>query len=313
MPARMRKAQTVQAPDDFNPVTGVAETLAPGIRRIVAPNPSPMTYRGTNTYVVGTQDLAVIDPGPLDLTHLAAILAACDVSQHITHIVVTHTHLDHSPLAKPLSAQTGAPVLSFGTARTGRSKIMIELAEAGLASGGEGIDETFQPDHILRDGEVLRGHDWHLEVIHTPGHLGNHICLACEDLCFTADHVMGWASSLVSPPDGDLTDFMASCARLQQRKWKRFFPGHGATIDVPHARLNWLIDHRKGREAAILNALGAEPATARSLTKTVYTDIPPRLLPAAERNVLAHLIDLMGHSRVSALGPLDKNVRFVRA
>ncbi len=312
MPARMRKAQTVQAPDDFNPVIGVPETLAPGIRRIVAPNPSAMTYRGTNTYVVGTRDLAVIDPGPLDLNHLEAILAACGPTQKISHIVVTHTHLDHSPLAKPLSERTGAPVWAFGTARTGRSRIMMELAESGLAGGGEGIDEAFEPNHLLRDGEVLRGTDWDLEVIHTPGHLGNHICLALQDLCFTADHVMGWASSLVSPPDGDLTDFMASCARLQQREWQRFMPGHGATIDAPHARLNWLIDHRKSREAAILNALGSQPATARALTQTVYTDTPPKLLPAAERNVLAHLIDLIGQSRVKALGPLDGTVKFAR-
>lgn len=312
MPVRMRKAQTVQAPDDFNPVIGVAETLAPGIRRIVAPNPSPMTYRGTNTYLVGTRELAVIDPGPLDLNHLEAILAACDMSQKITQIVVTHTHLDHSPLARPLSARTGAPIWAFGTAQTGRSEIMCELAEAGLASGGEGIDETFEPDKILRDGAFLRGENWHLEVIHTPGHLGNHICLAFENLCFTADHVMGWASSLVSPPDGDLTDFMASCVRLQQREWQRFLPGHGATIDAPNARLNWLIEHRKNREAAILDALGTRPATARTLTQAVYTDIPSQLLPAAERNVLAHLIDLMGHSRVNALGSLNENVRFTR-
>ncbi|WP_223428170.1 MBL fold metallo-hydrolase [Tateyamaria pelophila] len=302
----------MQAPDDFNPIVGMAEVLTANVRRIVAPNPSPMTYRGTNTYLVGTQDLAVIDPGPLDISHLEAILAACDATQRITHIMVSHTHLDHSPLAKPLSERTGAPVWAFGTAQSGRSQIMDTLAASGLTDGGEGIDHAFVPDHVLQDGQSLEGDDWRLEAIHTPGHLGNHICMALGDLCFTADHVMGWASSLVSPPDGDLTDFMASCARLQERDWRRFFPGHGATIDAPHARLEWLIRHRKSRETAILDALGTTPATARTLTQAVYTDTPTALLPAAERNVLAHLIDLMNKSKIKALGPLNSDARFSR-
>ena len=302
----------MQAPDDFNPPIGVAEALAPGVRRIVAPNPSPMTYRGTNTYLVGTRDLAVIDPGPLDMTHLEAILAACAPHQRITKIVVTHAHLDHAPLAAPLSARTGAPVWAFGDARAGRSAAMQALAEAGLAGGGEGIDVGFSPDHLARDGQILQGTDWQLEVIHTPGHLGNHICLGLGDLCLTADHVMGWASSLVSPPDGDLTDFMASCARLRARHWGRFLPGHGAPIEQPHARLDWLIAHRQSREAAILAALGPNPATAAALTRAVYTDTPAALLPAAERNVLAHLIDLMGKSKVDAVGALHATTEFLR-
>ena len=302
----------MQAPDDFNPPIGMAITVAPGLRRIVAPNPSPMTYRGTNTYLVGTRDLAVIDPGPLDLNHLEAIVAACGPGQTITDIVVSHTHLDHAPLAGPLSARTGAQVRAFGDARTGRSAIMQDLAAAGLSSGGEGIDHDFKPDHLLQDGQILQGSNWTLEVIHTPGHLGNHICLAMGDVCLTADHVMGWASSLVSPPDGDLTDFMASCARLRARDWRMFLPGHGAPIDQPQARLDWLIQHRKGRETAIMKALGDTPATASALTRAVYTETPPALIPAAERNVLAHLIDLMGKSEIEALGALDENTKFLR-
>ena len=299
-------------PDDFNPPVGMAVTMAPGLRRILAPNPSPMTYRGTNTYLVGNTELAVIDPGPDDSAHLTAILAALEPGQHISHIIVTHTHVDHSPLAARLSAETGAPVLAFGDARTGRSAVMTGLALAGLAGGGEGIDVDFRPDQTLRDGEEIDGADWSLEVVHTPGHLGNHIALAWGAVCFTADHVMGWASSLVSPPDGDLTDFMASCQRLRARDWQVFHPGHGAPINDPAGRLDWLISHRLAREAAILCALADAPANARTLAERVYTDTPPALLPAAERNVLAHLIDLTGKSRVSHDGNLTASAMFTR-
>ncbi|WP_299626516.1 MBL fold metallo-hydrolase [uncultured Tateyamaria sp.] len=299
-------------PDDFDPPVGVAMDLGQGVRRIVAPNPSPMTYRGTNTYLIGTRDLAVIDPGPMDHDHLEAILSACAPGQRVTHIIVTHSHLDHSPLAAPLSERTGAPVYAFGHATAGRSAVMTELAASGLVGGGEGIDHGFVPDVELEDGQLIIGKDWQLEVIHTPGHLGNHICLGLGDLCLTADHVMGWASSLVSPPDGDLTDFMASCARLRSRGWSRFLPGHGAEIATPAARLDWLIGHRQGRETAILAALGNGAKTASALTRAVYTDTPAALLPAAERNVLAHLIDLMGKSTVQALGPLQADTLFQR-
>ncbi|WP_147104700.1 MBL fold metallo-hydrolase [Tateyamaria sp. syn59] len=302
----------MQPPDDFDPPIGVAEVLEPGLRRIVAPNPSPMTYRGTNTYLVGTTGLAVIDPGPDNTAHLNAILSAVKPDQHVTHIVVTHSHLDHSPLARPLAQATGAPVLAFGDAQAGRSAVMQRLADAGLCGSGEGIDTRFAPDQIVADGDVITGDGWQLDVIHTPGHLGNHISLSLGDACLTADHVMGWASSLVSPPDGDLTDFMASCATLMARDWRIFYPGHGAPIANPHARLRWLVDHRMAREAAILGALAAGPATAAEIAHTVYTDTPPALLPAATRNVLAHLIDLMGKSQVQPLDLLSADARFAR-
>lgn len=299
-------------PDDFDPPVGVAVDLAPGLRRVVAPNPSPMTYRGTNTYLVGTRELAVIDPGPESAAHLEAILAALGPGQSISHIVVTHTHLDHSPLARPLAARTGAPVLAYGGPEAGRSAVMQALAAGGLAGGGEGIDRAFTPDRTVADGEVIEGDGWALEVIHTPGHLGNHIALAWEDLCFTADHVMGWASSLVSPPDGDLTDFMAACARLRARNWRAFHPGHGAPVEAPAARLDWLIEHRQGREAAILEALEDGTATARGLAERIYTETPAALLPAAERNVFAHLVDLYGKTRVSPIGDLAAGATFER-
>ncbi len=300
----------MQAPDDFNPDAGVAIELEPGLRRILAANPSPMTYRGTNTYLLGETSLAVIDPGPTLPDHLDAILAAVEPAQRITHIIVTHSHLDHSPLAAELSLRTGAPIYAFGGAKAGRSPVMTELAAAGMADGGEGIDTEFQPDITVADGALITGDGWTLEVIHTPGHLGNHIALAWKDACFTADHIMGWASSLVSPPDGDLSDFMASCLRLRDRSWRVFHPGHGAPVTDPSARLDWLITHRNSRESAILDGLTKSPATAQSLAQDIYTTTPASLLAAAERNIFAHLVDLMGKSRVEPIGNLTATARF---
>ncbi len=180
------------ASDGFNPPVGVAEPLGPGLRRILAPNPSPMTYRGTNTYLLGTRDLAVIDPGPDHPAHLSAILASVESGQRITHILVTHSHLDHSPLAPVLAAQTGAPVLAHGDASTGRSAVMQDLAEAGLTQGGEGVDRTFRPDIVLAGQDVIDGHGWQLTAHWTPGHFGNHMSFATENIVFTGDLVMGW-------------------------------------------------------------------------------------------------------------------------
>ncbi|MEP2954811.1 MAG: MBL fold metallo-hydrolase [Sulfitobacter sp.] len=297
-------------PDNFDPEIGLAETLEPGLRRIVAPNPSPMTYRGTNTYLLGQSEVAVIDPGPDSPAHLDAILAALQPGQRISHIIVTHTHLDHSPLARPLAARTGAEVWAFGNATAGRSPAMQGLAEAGLMGGGEGVDHGFIPDHTLADGDVLEGESWALEVLHTPGHIGNHLCLAWGDACLTADHIMGWATSLVSPPDGDLTDFMTSCEKLAARQWRVFYPGHGAPVLDPNTRLDWLVAHRRAREASILEALNAGPATAEDLARVIYTETPAALLGAATRNVLAHLVDLTGRGRVAPRGVLHAEAHF---
>ena len=297
-------------PDDFDPPIGMPETLEPGLRRIVAPNPSPMTYRGTNTYLLGTTEIAVIDPGPQDMRHLEAILAAIGPGQRISHVVVTHTHLDHSPLARPLSQRCGAPVIAFGDAQAGRSEVMQDLARSGLMRGGEGIDTDFRPDETVADGDSIAAAGWTLDVLHTPGHIGNHLSLGWGSACFTADHVMGWASSLVSPPDGDLTDFMASCAKLAARDWRVFYPGHGAPVLDPAGRLDWLISHRLGRESAILSHLREAPATARRVAEAIYTDTPAPLMEAATRNVLAHLVDLTGKSKVEPQGDLHADVVF---
>ena len=296
----------------FDPPAGVAEELEPGLRRLLCPNPSPMTYRGTNTYLLGTKGIAVIDPGPEIAEHLDAILAAIGPGQQITHILVTHAHVDHSPLARPLAERTGAPVLAFGDAFAGRSTVMAELAAKGLAGGGEGVDAGFVPDICLADGDIVTGDGWQVEAIHTPGHYGNHLAFGWNDACFTGDLVMGWASSLVSPPDGDLTDFMASCARLRSGDWRVFHAGHGAPIDTPRERLDWLIAHRNGREAEILDALTAGPARAYDLASRIYTDTPTALMGAATRNVFAHLVDLVGKNRVEAVGELESEAVFRR-
>ena len=295
---------------DFQPRPGLAEEIAPGLRRVLAPNPSPMTFRGTNTYLLGTRGIAVIDPGPDEPAHLQAILDALEPGQQITHILVTHAHLDHSPLARDLARRTGAPVLGFGPAEAGRSAVMQKLAAEGLVGGGEGVDTRFEPDVTLADGDTVAGDGWTVEALHTPGHMANHLSFAWGDVLFSGDLVMGWATSLVSPPDGDLTAFMASLERLQERQWSLFHAGHGAPVTAPADRLETLLSHRRGRETAILESLAQAPATARSLAERIYTEVPPALLPAATRNVLAHLIDLTSKSRVSPVGELSAEAVF---
>ncbi|MEO9652996.1 MAG: MBL fold metallo-hydrolase [Roseobacter sp.] len=297
-------------PQDFAPPYGVPIDLTSELRRIVAPNPSPMTNKGTNTYILGKTDLVVIDPGPDSKEHLGAILNAVQASQKITHIVVTHSHLDHSPLARDLATETGAPVFAFGGPMAGRSWIMQQLASDGFSSGGEGIDTVFTPDICVHDGDMIDGRGWSLGVIHTPGHLGNHICLRWGNACFTGDHVMGWASSLVSPPDGDLTDFMKSSRRLNEDKWERFYPGHGDVVEDPQKRLDWLIAHRETRERSILKSMEKGPVNAAEITDFVYKETPASLIPAARRNVLAHLIDLHGRAMVKTEDKLQAEARF---
>lgn len=283
----------------------IAETIAPGVRRLRAANPSPLTGSGTNTYLVGSTDLAVIDPGPALPDHLSAILAAIGPGQRVSHILVTHAHKDHSGLAPALAARTGAEVFAFGTATDGRSTLMQSLADV-LPSSGEGLDLAFRPDRRLSDGAAVSSPDWTLTACHTPGHLGGHLCFASETLLFSGDHVMGWATSLVSPPDGDMGAYMASLDRLLSGGWSVLLPGHGDPVEDPDSRIRNLIRHRQSREAQILAALRKGPVRLTALTATVYHDLAPGLLPAAERNTLAHLIDLASRNLITAdavLGP----------
>jgi glyoxylase-like metal-dependent hydrolase (beta-lactamase superfamily II) len=270
------------------------------LRRVLAPNPSPMTGPGTWTDIIGAGRVAVIDPGPALEPHLQAILAALDPGERVEAILVTHAHLDHSALAPALSQATGAPILAYGTAIDGRSAGMQRLVAAGMESGGEGLDRSFRPDCRLADGEGISGPDWALRAVHTPGHLGGHLCLAWEDVLFSGDHVMGWAPSLVSPPDGDMGAYMASLARLAGEHWRLMLPAHGDPIPDPAARLDELTRHRRGREAQVFEALAAGPARLAEVTAQVYAGLPPGLVPAANRNALAHLIDLSEQNRITA-------------
>jgi glyoxylase-like metal-dependent hydrolase (beta-lactamase superfamily II) len=262
------------------------DCISPVLRRLRAPNPGPMTGSGTNTYILGRGRVAVLDPGPAMDAHLAAILAALGPDEAVSHILVSHTHLDHTALVPALVAATGATTAGYG-------------AYAGARSDtGEGIDHDFAPEIVLADGDTLAGDDWQVQALHTPGHAANHLCFVFGDVLFSGDHVMGWSTSLIAPPDGDMAAYMASLRRLQTGAWQVAHAGHGdPVIDLP-ARLAFLIAHRQAREAAILAVLAQGPLSLSALTAQVYTDIPAALLPAAQRNVMAHLIDLQRQSRV---------------
>lgn len=293
------------------PEPGVPVELEPGVRLILAPNPSPMTYWGTNSYLVGTGEIAVVDPGPDDDVHLAALLSAIGGAS-VGAILVTHAHRDHAPLARRLSAETGAPVFGYGPPEAGRSATMSRLASEGGLDGGEGVDTGFRPDRTLAEGDTLAVGALRLDVLHTPGHFAGHLGFTMGDAVFTGDHVLGWASTLVSPPDGDVAAFMETCARLRARTDRVFYPGHGAPVTDPVGRLDWLMAHRRGREAAILAAMDGDPLTPAEITARVYTDVAPGMLPAAERNVLAHLVDLAEKGAVAAVPRFDRAARFTR-
>ncbi len=275
-------------------------TTAARIRLVRAQNPSALTGTGTNTWLLGEGRVTLIDPGPALPDHLAAILAAVDPSERIDRILVTHAHLDHSALTGPLVQATGAPVLAFGRAEEGRSAVMQALLADGFTGGGEGADSAFVPDTRLMDGDRLDlpGHGVEVEVLHTPGHMGGHLAFALGDVLFSGDHVMGWASTLVSPPDGDMAAYMKSLSRLSARTWSRFLPGHGEAVEDPATRLADLTAHRRQREAQILSALQDRPDNATGLAARIYSDTPAALLGAASRNVLSHLIDLSSRNRI---------------
>jgi hydroxyacylglutathione hydrolase len=296
---------------DHAPPVGLAEPLAPGLRVVTAPNAGPMTFTGTRSYVVGAGEVAVIDPGPADPRHLDA-LAAAVAGERVAAVLVTHAHRDHSAGAAAFAARVGAPVLAHGDPAGARSPVMARLAAAGGIGGGEGIDAGFAPDRRLGEGTVTSGPSWTLTALHLPGHLSDHLCFAWAEgeALFSGDLVMGWASTLISPPDGDLGAFRASLARLQARGEAVYYPGHGAPVRAPGRLVAHLLAHRAEREAQVLEALAAGPATMAALVAAIYRDLDPALHPAAGRNVLAHLIDLAERGIVAPDGPLAAGARF---
>ncbi|MEL7026079.1 MAG: MBL fold metallo-hydrolase [Pseudomonadota bacterium] len=288
------------------PEPGVSVEIEPGIRRIVAPNPGPMTHWGTNTYLIGHDPILVIDPGPASDAHLSAVLAALG-SAKVKGIAVTHAHLDHSAMAQALAHQTGAPILGFGPPEAGRSALMERFAKDGGIGGGEGRDAALHPDILLADGDRVADTD--LRALHTPGHFGGHLSFQIDDIVLTGDVVMGWSTTLISPPDGDVRDFLNSAWRLASLGARRLLPGHGQPVEDPGDRLIWLIKHRLARETQVLEALGRAPGTAKDVARLIYADLPEGLLPAATRNTLAHLLDLWDREHIApGDGPLDHAV-----
>lgn len=286
----------------------VRARLEPGLVRLRAGNSSPMTGAGTNSYVLGRDRLCVIDPGPQDDAHLAALLDEIG-GRPVEAILVTHAHRDHSALAPNLAEATGGPICGFGPADAGRSPLMRRLAGAGLG-GGEGLDAAFRPERILREGERIALGGTPVTALHMPGHMAGHLCFAWRGAVFSGDLVMGWASTLISPPDGDLAEFRLSCTRLRELRPRRLYPGHGAPVNRPDSRIDWLLSHRAEREAQIVGVLSEGPADAGQITQRLYAGIPAELQAAARRNVLAHLLDLMSRNRAIAETPELAVARF---
>jgi glyoxylase-like metal-dependent hydrolase (beta-lactamase superfamily II) len=276
---------------------GQLEAVAPGVRRIVARNPGPFTYKGTGTYVIGEGEVAVIDPGPDLDEHVDALLASL-AGERVTHILITHTHRDHSPAAKPLKEATGAPTYGFGPHAGGKR------GEAGAEAGG---DWDFVPDTFVQDGDWIEGGDgkWRFEAVHTPGHTSNHLCFALTDsrILFSGDHVMGWSTSVIAPPDGDMASYMASLDKLLPRPDQTYWPTHGPAIVEPDRHVRAFIAHRREREAGVVDCLRSGAETIEAIVARLYRGLNPALRPAAGRSVLAHLIDLAQRDIVASDGP----------
>jgi glyoxylase-like metal-dependent hydrolase (beta-lactamase superfamily II) len=275
------------------PPTGIVERPHPLVRRILAPNPSAFTFTGTQTYVVGRGVVAVIDPGPDDTAHIEALLCAVRDEQ-VAAIICTHTHRDHSPASRALAAATGAPVV-------GCAPLAIE--DDGPRADAS-FDFAYAADRVLADGETVAGPGWTLEAVATPGHTSNHLCfaLAGTGILFTGDHVMGWSTTVVSPPDGDMSAYMASLERLLARSDTVYLPAHGPAVEDPQAHVARLIAHRRMRERQILAELDGGETRIEAMVPRLYADFDPRLHGAAARSVLAHLLDLERHGLVDRHG-----------
>ncbi|MFT4255230.1 MAG: MBL fold metallo-hydrolase [Caulobacter sp.] len=275
---------------------GRCDQVSPLIRRVIADNPGPFTYTGTGTYIVGRGTVAVIDPGPDLPAHLDALMAAIE-GETVSHILVTHHHADHSPLARPLAERT-------------RARIWGKPAPAAPVSEETGVkldaedDGHFRPDVELADGEVFEGPGWTLEAIATPGHTSNHVCFGLkeENALFSGDHVMGWSTTVITPPDGDMGDYFKSLAKIQARDFATLWPTHGSPVREVAPFLQAYVDHRRAREAQVLGVLANGPARIRQIVPVLYAAVDPRLHPAAALSMLAHLIQLVGEGRVTCDG-----------
>ena len=283
---------------EFDPTHGKAVEVASGIQRITAPNESAFTFRGTNTYILGSKTVAVIDPGPAIEEHFQALTEALK-GRTVSHIFVTHTHMDHSPLAKRLKKQTGAPIYAEGPHRDSRELHLGETNSLDAAA-----DRDFLPDHSLADGEIVEGDGWALETLLTPGHTKNHACFALggTNMLFSGDHVMAWATSIVAPPDGSMADYMASLAKMVARHETIYFPGHGGRLEKAPEFVRALKAHRKMRETAVLSRVRAGDRSIPEIVGVIYKDTDPRLHGAAGLSVFAHLEDLVSKGLVLCEG-----------
>ena len=275
----------------------VLEQLEPGIARVLAPNPSAFTYTGTQTYLVGDAELAVIDPGPDLPEHLEALNQAI-AGRTVAAIMCTHTHRDHSPAARPLAQATGAPIIGCAA---------LALEDAGPRADAA-FDRDYAPDQVLEDGEAIEVDGRRLTAVATPGHTSNHLCFADEasGALFTGDHVMGWSTTVVFPPDGEMAAYMASLDKLQQRDDRIYYPAHGPPVTNPRQHVRGFIGHRRQRERQVLGLLEEQPRSIPEIVAAAYPGLDPRLVIAAGGSVFAHLLDLEARGLVGKDGEIWK-------
>lgn len=297
-PQDLRMSDDIPFDKSFDLEPGQVREIAPGVRALCAGNANAFTFKGTVTYIVGRGQVAIVDPGPDDAAHVAALLDAVR-NESVTHVFVTHTHRDHSPAAARVVAATGAKTYAEGPHRAARALHIGELNPLDFSG-----DAAFRPDVALADGAVVTGKGWTLEAVATPGHTANHMAFALKEsnILFSGDHVMGWSTSIVAPPDGAMSDYMASLAKLMPREEAIYLPGHGAPIRQAPRFLRHYIAHRKAREASILHRLGKGEADIATLVRAIYIGLDPRLTGAAGLSVLAHLEDLVARGVVATDG-----------